>query len=265
MGIIESIILGVVQGIAEFLPISSSAHLIVLSKAMGGKALPLALNVALHLGTVLAVLAYFWRDWWFLFRGIFVDPLAKGQRNREAENLALNIVVGSIPAGLIGLTLKEQIETYLHNPLVICGPLAIVGILLFWFDKKSKGKASYNDLTWKTAILIGVAQAFALIPGVSRSGSTILGGLWSGLSRESAAKYSFLLGTPAMLGAFALEMGQVLELLAQPIFFIGVLTSFLTGCAAIGLFFKYLRRFGLGIFAIYRTLLALGIFFWFSI
>ena len=264
MGILESVILGIVQGIAEFLPISSSAHLIVVSEAMGGKPLSLDLNVALHMGTLLAVLIYFWRDWWGLFDGVVVARFARKTRSPEAEKLLSLLLVGSIPAGVLGLTLKDQIEYYLHDPLVVCIPLILVGVLLWRVDKKSSGEKGYEALTLKGVFCIGIAQACALVPGVSRSGATILGGLFSGLSREASAKFSFLLGTPAMLGAFLLELDGILGLLVQPVFLTGVLVSFGTGCLAMYLFFKFLRKFGFGAFALYRSLLAIGIFFWFS-
>jgi undecaprenyl-diphosphatase len=264
LGIAESVLLGIVQGLAEFLPISSSAHLIVVSEAMGGETLPLAFNVALHMGTLVAVLIYFWRDWYGLLKGVILDPVLRKTRHPASEHLALCLFIGSLPAGIIGLSFKDQIETYLHHPLVLCLPLILVGILLVWVDRRTNGQNSYSGLSLKVAFFIGVAQACALIPGVSRSGSTIIGGLWSGLSREEAAKFSFLLGTPAMLGAFLLELDSIFKVLSQPEFLVGVFASFLTGCLAINIFLKFLRRFGFGAFAIYRAILAVGIYFWFS-
>lgn len=257
MGILESVILGVVQGVAEFLPISSSAHLIIVSSLLGDKPLPLALNIALHVGTVGAVLLYFWRDWWRLAASLVPGEEAEGAVQRK---LLLWLVVGSIPAGVVGVLGKDWIEKHLHHPLVTALPLALVGGLLWWVDRSRGGnQGELPDLGLKGAIGVGLAQACALLPGVSRSGATMLAGLMFGLNRAEAARYSFLLGTPAMLGAALLDFRHILLVMTEPIFGIGVLVSFVTGALTIHFLLIFLKRFGFASFAVYRLALSLVI------
>lgn len=259
MSQIEAAILGVVQGLSEFLPISSSAHLIFISEWLGGRVLPLSLNIAMHMGTLLAVLMYFWRDWWFLFSGSVKRRVSGLASDPNADRLLINLFIGSIPAGVIGILFKDDIEHHLHHPLVLVAPLSLVGVALYLIDIKTKGSRQFKSLSRKQALQIGCFQALALIPGVSRSGSTIIGGLLSGMGREEAARFSFLLGAPAMLGAFLLEMDQILQVADQPEFIIGVTSSFLTGCLAIKFFLRFLARFGFLFFAVYRVVLAIAI------
>lgn len=256
---IYAIILGVVQGISEFLPVSSSGHLILISYFFEGKPLSMALNIALHLGTVCAVLLYFWKDWLRIITALLGRIAGKGA-TFESDVLFPSLIIGSIPAGLIGFLFKDQIESIFHNPLSICLPLAVVGFLLWYVDKKAPITKTIRSLTIRDAFIIGVTQAFALIPGTSRSGSTIIGGRLLGLNREEAAKFSFLLGTPAMAGAALLESEQLIHSFGSPEFYIGFLASFVTGCFAIRGLLKLLKYYGFLGFMIYRIALALVIF-----
>ena len=254
-----AIILGIVQGIAEFLPISSSAHLIIVSSLLEEETLPLVLNVALHVGTLLAVLVFFWREWLALANGLRILAFQR-QKNFQANTLFPSLIIGSIPAGVIGILWQDDIEAVLHHPHLVIGPLAIVGILMWWVDKKMPDNKGIQQLSLKASFLIGIAQACALIPGTSRSGATILAGRLLGFSRVEAAKFSFMLGTPAMGGAALLNFGEILESLGDPRFYIGTFTAFIVGCLAIKFLLAFLARFGFASFAIYRVLIAVTIF-----
>lgn len=258
----EAIIFGIVQGIGEFLPISSSAHLIATSSILDGSAMPLAVNVALHLGTVGAVLIYFWSDWAYMLVQFFKKVRGEPADNDAVRTLVL-LALGTIPAGIIGLAFKSIIETHLHSPLVIVLPLALVGIALYVVDKKAKVASNVSQLSLGNVLLVGVMQALALIPGVSRSGSTIIGARLVGLGREEAARFSFLLGTPIMLGAALLELPNIAVAIKEPNFVIAVVASFLTGCFAIKFLLGYLKRHGFGVFAVYRVILAGGVLYLF--
>lgn len=254
-----AIILGFIQGIAEFLPISSSAHLIVFSKLLGGEVIPLSLNVALHLGTLVAVLAYFFKDWWALVVAAW-RRVTGGAGDQLSDNLVPAIILGTIPAGVIGLLFKDYIEATFHQPVMTAIPLAIVGPIMWAVDRYCPATRTYEDITWLQGIIIGFFQALALIPGVSRSGATLVAGRLLGLDRVSAAKFSFLLGIPAMLGAFILEAKEITSQISDPLFIWGFISSAVFGLLAIAFLLRFLRVFGLGSFAVYRVLLA--IFIW---
>lgn len=254
--ILHAIALGALQGVAEFLPISSSAHLIIVSWLMDGKPLPLTLNIALHVGTLVAVLVYFWKDWLRLVKAV-VLRVTRGERSYESDTLLPGLIIGSIPAGVIGVLWNDKIEQIFHHPGTTILPLAIVGVLLWLVDKKAPAEKSMRDISIKDAFLVGIGQACALIPGFSRSGSTILAGRLLKIRREDAARFSFLLGTPAMLGAALLKRDELIVSFADPQFIIGASTSMIVGCLTIGFLLHFLRRFGFGAFAIYRVALAL--------
>jgi undecaprenyl-diphosphatase len=251
----HAVILGVLQGLTEFLPVSSSAHLIVVSTFMDGKTLPLALNVALHLGTLGAVILYFWKDWLRLATAC-VRRVVYRERSFEADTLLPALLIGSIPAGVIGILWNDLIEAYFHNPVTVVAPLAIVGVLLWWVDKTRPLGKPMQGITLKDGFLIGCGQALALIPGVSRSGATILTGRLLGVAREDAARFSFMLGTPAMCGAALLKRDELLASTGDPVFIWGTLAALVSGCLAIAFFLRFLRRFGFGAFALYRVVLA---------
>lgn len=256
-------LLGVLQGTTEFLPVSSSGHLVVVSFFVGGETLPLALNIALHLGTLGAVFVFFWRDWLRLILGAW-GRVRRSEKSFESEILLPGLILGSLPAGVVGLVAHEQIEKVFHNPLSVAAPLLVVGIILWWVDYRYPVTKILRNLRLKDAVWIGVAQTFALIPGVSRSGSTIVAGRMLGLSREDAARFSFLLGTPAMAGAALLKGDELLAHAGDPVFYTGFFVSMITGILTIGLLLKFLRRFGFASFAIYRAGLAIVIIGYYS-
>lgn len=252
-------ILGAVQGIAEFLPISSSAHLVIASELLQQKSMPLVVNISLHLGTTTAVLAYFWKDWWNI--GTATLGLRKSSEDRRMMGY---LVVGSIPAGVIGILYQDKIEALFHHPPSTIAPLALGGILLWACDRWMPSNRGLHQLSIKDAITIGVAQAIALIPGVSRSGITMTAARTLGINKSDAARFSFLLGTPAMLGAALINYKDILEGATQAEFYVGFVSSMVVGMLAIGFLMRFLKRFSFLSFAIYRLLLAAGIYFLFA-
>jgi undecaprenyl-diphosphatase len=253
--ILLGIILGVVQGVTEFLPISSSGHLIVVSWLLDGKPLPIELNIALHVGTLAAILFYFRADWFLLTKDSLA--LARGKAlPKTSRNLILALIIGTIPAGIVGVLFEKDIEAVFHHPVSVAIPLMIVGWLIWWSDVKSPQKRSLKELTWKDGLIVGLAQATALIPGTSRSGITICASRWLSFDRATAARFSFLLGMPAMAGAVVLNAKEVLHGLSNPVFYVGAITAAIVGCLSIKILLAFLQRYGLLAFAIYRTILA---------
>lgn len=255
-----AIILGIVQGLGEFLPISSSAHLIIVRWLFGwnsvieqvGGNIDIALDVALHVGTLLAVLIYFFRDWMELV----VNGLTKGLKNKEGR-MFWYLVLATIPGGVAGLLLESAIDKFIRSqPLIIAFGLAIMGIILYYVDKNSAQKIKFENITFKQTMLIGVAQALALIPGVSRSGITMTTGRLLGLSREASAKFSFLLATPIIAGAALKHTPDILHHVTSPLFLVGTITSAIVGLLCISLLLKYLQRNNFAIFAVYRIMVA---------
>lgn len=242
----ESVILGVIQGITEFLPISSTAHLVLLPWFFGweGDVNSLTFDVALHAGTLLSLLICFWKD--------LNDMVRKNRR------LVFLIAVGTVPAGIAGLYLEDVIAGSLRSPLVIAGALVLVGGVMY-ASEGFAGKKAIKGMAALDALFIGILQAVALIPGVSRSGITISGGLMRGMKRLEALRFSFLLSIPAIGGATLLEgrklLGNAGEYdLAQ--FAMGFVVSAVTGVIAIKFMLRYLNNHTMNVFVIYRVVLA---------
>jgi len=264
---IETFLLGVIQGIAEFLPISSSAHLIIFRDVFGiGATMPknmeLAFDVALHLGTLLAILVFFFKDFW----NMVVKGLTKGTKDSDGKILWY-LVAATIPAAIVGVLLEEKIENVIRsNYLLIALALTIMGIIIYYVDKVCKQEKEIKDMSLKDAILIGCSQVFALIPGFSRSGTTIAAARVLKLDRESAAKFSFFLSAPVVCGAVVLQLlkkGTInLILLNLSTFIMGVVTSFIIGIICIKYLLKYLKKHDFKVFMIYRILLALVVLSW---
>ena len=248
MSIIDIVVLGILQGVTEFLPISSSAHLILYSTLSAQQDLPLLLNLAFHSGTLLSLLIYFGRDWHGLLR---YELLA-----RRRPHLALCLVVASVPIAVVGWLGQELIAAYLHHAAVVIMPLALVGIALWWCDRRCPQQLNVETIPLRHAAVIGLWQVLALVPGISRSGVTMLGGRMLGLTRQASVKFSFLLGTPVMLGALLLNSRELVVFLAEPHFLLGVLVSAVTGLLVIKLLLSCIDRIGFGAFAIYRLVLA---------
>lgn len=263
--LIQAIVLGLVQGATEFIPVSSSGHLVIVPWLLGWEKPSLLFDTVLHWGTLLAIVLVFWRD----FLNILVASLRSiGQRSLADPNARLGwyIVVGSIPAALTGLLLKDQIEGLFASPAAAGGFLFVTAALLIGSEQLARQRhrrKTTDTLTWTDTIVIGLAQAIALAPGISRSGSTIAAGLARGVRREDAARFSFLLGTPAFLGAGLLELGDALAtdpavVAAQlPMLLVGFFFSALSGFVAIRFLLAYLRNRTLYIFAIYCILMGI--------
>ena len=255
--------LALLQGLTEFLPVSSSAHLILVPALLGWEDQGLAFDVAVHLGTLIAVVAYFRRDIVTLFLAWLGSMTGNGMR-AEAR-LAWGVILGTIPAGLVGLLFKDAIEVHLRSPLVIAFTTVVFGLLLWYADRRSRLVRDETSLGWGDFLLIGGAQALALIPGTSRSGITITAGLLLGLTREAAARYSFLLSIPIIVLSGIGVSGDLLASTAPVDWTALVLGTVIAAVAAflcIYLFLAWINRIGMLPFVIYR--LALGaVLFWF--
>lgn len=257
----QIIVLAVIQGVTEFLPISSSAHLILPSQVLGWADQGLAFDVAVHVGTLGAVIWYF-RQTVVKLTGAWVVDTAQ-RRVGPDSGLAWAVIAATIPAGVAGLLLNDVIETTLRSGLVIAASTVGFGLVLWWSDAVGRRNRSLDSLAMKDALIIGAAQALALIPGTSRSGITITAALFLGLSREAAARFSFLLSIPLILAAGLLK---TLELVEQGVttdwgaIALGTVLSFISALVCIHLFLTFLERLGLMPFVIYRLILGALLF-----
>ena len=252
--IIQALILGIVQGLTELLPISSSAHLNLIPWIFNWD-IPQSFDVALHFGTLLAIVIFFFKDWLRLIEGGY-KQVVKKEKSFEGK-MFWYLVAATIPGGAIGFLLDHFIGDSLGKmPLVIATALIVMGIILYIVDKKAPAKTDYEHMTFKQTFLIGLSQALAFIPGVSRSGVTMTTGRLMGVDRESTAKYSFLLSTPIVFGA---TLYKFKDFVFNIPFFIGVLASFLVGIVVIKFLLDYLKKGSFKIFAIYRVILGLFI------
>ncbi|MCX6631043.1 MAG: undecaprenyl-diphosphate phosphatase [Candidatus Solibacter sp.] len=257
MPLLQVIILALVQGLTEFLPISSTAHLYLTSWLFGWQVEGLDFDIALHLGTLLAVLLYFAGDWMQIIAQGF------GMRVRGDEELKHNhmllwlLVIGTIPVGIAGLVFNKQAETTWRNPFVIGFMLIAVGVLMYLAEKAGRQQRDLSSINLPDVVSIGVAQALAVVPGTSRSGITITAGIFRNMTRESAARLSFLLSTPAIGAAAAKALYDMykkdgLHGIMTTDFMVGIAVSTITGCLVISWFLHYLRRSGLRPFVYYR-------------
>ena len=268
MDLFQVAVLALIQALTEFLPVSSSAHLVVAPWLMGWRDYGLAFDVALHFGTLLAVSAYFAKTWLRLLalaagRRVLAPP--KGHPDEslyDNPRLLAYIAAASVPAAGAGFALRGMVETTLRNPLTIGVMLIAAGLVIGWADRRGGKRRGLESLDLRGALLIGCAQALALIPGTSRSGATIAAGLLLGLNRAAAARFSFLLACPVVLGAAlktawdALQSGQPAAE-SLPLLAVGILVSAAAGYAVIAVFLKYLQTATLMPFVYYR--LAFGI------
>ena len=259
MPIAQVIILAVVQGFTEFLPISSTAHLYLSSWLLGWKPETLDFDIALHMGTLLAMLLYFFPDWIQIVAQAFRVGIGHDQQLKGNQGLLWLLALGSIPVGVAGLAFNKQAEGPWRNPYVMGTMLVAVGVFLWLAERVSQGTRELGSLSGPDAILIGLSQAVAIIPGTSRSGITISAGLFRDFSRESAARFSFLLATPAIAAAAAKALYDMhkqsgLGAILNPTFLVGVAVSAATGCAVIAWFLQYLRRGSLRPFVYYRII-----------
>ncbi len=260
---VEALLLGILQGLTEFLPVSSSAHLILVPWFFQWNHPildSLTFDVALHAGTLVALLVYFWRDWIEMVRA-FLRLLVRRRIDRFQEKLILYLIVATVPAAVAGLLLEKTVETSFRSPLLIVVPLIGVSLFMVLAEKRKEPGRALNRISLKDALIIGCAQALALVPGVSRSGITISTGLFRGYDREGATRFSFLLSTPAIGGAAILHLRHLFkaESTDWSLFAIGFTASAVVGFAAIAFLMRYLRHHTLNIFVGYRLALAAAV------
>ena len=257
MTVFQAIVLGIVQGLAEFLPISSSAHLRLTPWLFGWEEPGLAFDVALHLGTLIALVWFFWQEWVTLTKAFFsgMKKLMTGARPfTESERRFLWVTIATIPGGLAGFFLQGFAEGPFRNPVLNGVMLIVMGIILWVVDRYARQDRGVPEMKLKDAILVGIAQMFAIIPGVSRSGSTITAGRAIGLSREAAAVFSFMLSLPIIAAAVvfkgreAIAEGISIQLIA------GVIAAAISGWLAIAVLLKFVARNNYAIFAVYRLI-----------
>lgn len=280
MDFIIAIILGAVQGLTEFVPVSSSGHLLLLHRVLPTLGVnELAFDVALHMGTLLALLVFFWADYWryiragwdasskWLRRVTRMRPKpATSIRSIEADRrLTAYIAIAIVPAGLAGLFLEEIIETWLRSPWVVVVTLATVALLFFAIEiqQRVQFQKELTRITWQNALWVGLAQTLALIPGVSRSGITIIAGMSVGMKRDHAARFSFLVSMPLIAGAGLKKMIDLaivgVAFSDMAVLLVGILASAIVGYLVIGWLLSYLSSRSLIPFAIYRIILAAGV------
>lgn len=254
--IFQSFILGALQGLAEFLPVSSSAHLSLAPWAFGWEEPGLAFDVALHVGTLVALLGYFRAEWIALVRAalsIVVDRRVETDEQRRV----IFLIIATIPGAVAGLLLEKQAETVFRTPALTAVALMVMGAILWAVDARASHGRALGNMTTKDALLIGCAQAFALIPGVSRSGATITAGRGLGLDRTSAATFSFMMSMPIIAAAAVLKVPKALAASGLSLSLgVGVTTAAISSALAISVLLRFVRTRGFGVFAIYR--LALG-------
>lgn len=262
MQYIEIAILGIVQGITEFLPVSSSAHLIIVRNLLGiGQIISLnnldfTFDIALHFGTLLAIVLVFFQDFW----KIFTKGITKGTKDPDGKLLWL-IAVATIPAAVAGLLFDDIVDSVFRKKYILIAlALILMGIIIYFADKRSKSKKDIYDIGFKDALIIGFSQILALVPGFSRSGTTIATSRKLNINKEASTKFSFFLSTPIILGAVVLELikGDLSLIIANyQMFLIGISISFLTGVLSIKFLLKYIKKNDFSIFMWYR--LAVGL------
>ena len=250
--LLAAVILGLVQGLTEFLPVSSTAHLILVSGALGldPEKFGLSFDVALHLGTALAVLLYFAGTWIGLLKDVFA----------RRWQMPLLVIVGTLPAAIAGVLFESTVSTALRAPIWIVAGLIIGSVIFVLAERAATQRRAMTELSLGDALIMGAAQAVALLPGISRSGITISTGLFRGLRREDATRFSFLLATPVILGAGAktlLDARKAAELFSAPdVLAVGFIVSFVSGLAAVAFMVRFLRTNSLNWFVAYRLVLA---------
>ena len=256
--IIHASILGVVQGLTEFLPVSSSAHLNVFPWIFNWEVISESFDVALHLGTLLAIIIFFFKDWLNLIKGGF-NSVFKKEKSLDGR-IFWYLVIATIPAGILSLVLDKLSEVIINGNLniemlLIAIALIIMGIILYFVDKNSKSEINYENITFKQSLLVGISQALAAaFPGVSRSGITMTTARLLKIDRESAAKFSFLLATPIVAAAVLVD---ITEFVISIPFIIGILFSFISGLIVIKFLMNYLKKGSFKVFAIYRIIFGL--------
>ncbi len=274
MEMVTAVVLGIIQGLTEFLPISSSAHLILVPWLFGWNPEGLIFDVALHLGTAIAILAYFWRDWILLAREAISGMLEGRPFGNTQRRLAWLLVLGTLPAMIVGLAFQKYVEANLRSPLITVFTLVAFALVLYYAEKRCRLGRSLEDVGVADSLWIGIGQAIALIPGVSRSGITISVALFRDFDRTSAARFSFLLATPVIAGAALLEGLHLVKALRDPalsaasglltpaggikwtILLGGTVSAVIVGLLCIRYFLRYIQKKSFLPFVVYRIILA---------
>jgi undecaprenyl-diphosphatase len=259
MTVFQALVLGILQGLAEFLPISSSAHLALAPWAFGWPEPGLAVDVALHVGTLAAVLVYFRDEWMRLI--VATLEIVRTQRIESVEQRrVVYLIVATIPGGIAGLLLNDYAESTFRSPVLVGSALAVMGLVLWIVDRVRPANRPLDSIGWSDAILIGLAQAAALLPGVSRSGATITAGRALSFDRASAATFSFLMSMPIIAAAAVFKVPHLLRSGGASLpLLVGVLASAISGWLAIAIVMRYVRSHSYGIFAAYRVVVGLAV------
>jgi undecaprenyl-diphosphatase len=247
---IEALVLGAVQGLTEFLPVSSSAHLVIVPWLLRWNDPGLAFDVALHLGTLVALLIYYWHEWVAMGSSLIT-------RDRQRLRLLMLLAIASVPGAIVGLLFEKQAETIFRSPMLIAAAMAVLGIALWFFDRISPQKRTIDELRIGDALLIGLSQAFAIVPGVSRSGATITMARVVGIERRDAANFSFLMATPIIAGAGMIEGRHLLHTGLNGGVMLGFIAAAIFGLIAIAALIRFVRTRTYEPFAWYRVILAL--------
>ena len=259
MTVFQAFVLGIIQGLSEFLPISSSAHLALAPWILHWRDPGLAFDVALHFGTLVAVLWYFRAEWVALLLAA-KDIVVRRRVQTERERRVVFLILATIPGAIAGLAFEKQAESTFRDPRLVAVALIVMGVLLWAIDRFARRDRGLARMRWSDALLIGIAQMFAIIPGVSRSGSTITAGRALTFEREDAAVFSFLMSMPIIAAAAVLKVPQALreQGLSAPMI-VGVLASALSGWLAIAVLLRVVSRHSYGVFAAYRIILGLAV------
>ncbi len=258
MSLLHAIILGILQGLTEFLPISSSAHLIIVPWILNWDDGGLTFDVALHAGTLVAVLLFFFKDWVQILAQGFGLKIGNDPMLEKNRGLLWLLAAGTIPGAVAGFLLEKAAEADLRSPFIIATAAIVVGLVMWLADRTGRKQKDIAHVSLADSLMIGIAQALAIIPGVSRSGSTIAAGLFRNLDRTSAARFSFLLSTPIIAGACLKKFWDLhkheggLPADMHTAFVAGIVASAITGCIAIAFFLNYLRTRSLSVFVWYR-------------
>lgn len=255
MSLLEAILIGIIQGATEFLPISSDGHLVLIPSLFRFTAPDLVLIGLVHAGTLVAILTYFFRDVWTIFKAVVAGLVERRPLADPTARLGWYMVVGSIPAAIVGLAFTEFFEETFTSPVIAAVGLLITGAFLVVGERLLSGRKTIESVTWLDTVIVGIFQVFALFPGISRSGTTISGGLWRGLDRPTAARFSFLIGIPAIFGAGMLSIIDIFTA-DERAFTVGVyvaafLAAAITGYLCIHFLLTWVRRHSLYIFAVY--------------
>lgn len=256
MSMIQAIILGVVQGITEFLPISSSGHLVILPWILGWEYQGTSFDTAVHVGTLIGVVAYFWQAW----RGMIISLKLGFKKDHFEQKLLFFIVLATVPGAISGYLFRDYIERVFRFPEVVAVSLILFSFVMLVGEKFGQKIKNLSHLNFQKALLVGLFQALAIIPGVSRSGATISAGLLLGLTRSEAARFSFLLAAPLIFGAGLFKFPDILRQGIDVVFIAGVISSAISGYFAIKFLFKFLEKASYMGFVWYRIILGLAIF-----